>query len=291
MKRPFILLIFVSLALSSSPAVWAQVEVPAPRPQTAFADWLFAQGEYARAAGEYYRFLFTAPETEKAAILRTIGECYFKAGEYHRAILVFEKLLSSYPSSPLFAETCYEAAYCSFKLGEYDAVSTQISRASASGPLPPSFLLLDAAGRLSAGDYGAGRDLLDRYLNAPGAADLEQAKALLDLAAEADRLPTRSPWAAGIFSVFIPGLGKMYSGQWGDGLVSFLLCAGLGGLAAYSFWSGGVTSFTAWMYTALGAVFYVGDIWGSAVAADRFNESRRADLRTRVRERINAVLP
>jgi tetratricopeptide (TPR) repeat protein len=265
-----------------------------PEATRAFADWLVTQEEYTRAAGEDYRFLFTAPEKEKAEVLRLIGSCYFKAREYRRAILVFERLIASWPASPLIEEAYYEAAYCSFKLAEYDAVEAQIARLAAAGPLPAPFLLLGGAARMAAGDYRTGALLLNQYLGASDAAASDTADAaqgLIALAAFADQLPTRNAWAAGIFSSLLPGAGKVYAGRWEDGLVSFLLCAFLGGMAAYSFWSEGVTSVKAWLYTGLGAVFYIGDIWGSAVAADQFNQDQRNTLSRQVKARVEIILP
>jgi tetratricopeptide (TPR) repeat protein len=269
-------------------AAWAQAE---PAPSAAFADWLFAQGEYARAAGEYYRYLFAAPEKEKAAVLSRIGSSSVKARDFRGALLAYEKLIASYPDSPLLAEAQYEAAYCSFKLEEYDAAAAQIDRLAAGGPLPPPFVLLAAAGRLEAGDYPAGKALLDQYLAVPGATEQIQARELLALAAEADALPGRDPWAAGLLSFVLPGAGKVYAGRWEDGLVSFALCAFLGGMAAYAFWSEGSASFKAWVYTGLGALFYVADIWGSAVAARQFNDGQRAAWRLKVKASIDAIFP
>jgi tetratricopeptide (TPR) repeat protein len=262
-----------------------------PDATRAFADWLVAQNEYTRAAGEYYRVLFAAPEKEKAEVLRLIGSCYFKAREYRRAILVFEKLIASFPASPLIEEAYYEAAYCSFKLAEYNAVEAQIARLAVAGPLPAPFLLLGGAAQMAAGDYQAGALLLNQYIGAPDAAAGGAVQGLLAVAAGANQLPTRNAWTAGIFSSLLPGAGKVYAGRWEDGLVSFLLCAFLGGMAAYSFWSEGATSVKAWLYTGLGAVFYIGDIWGSAVAADRFNQDQRNALSQQVKARVDIILP
>jgi TM2 domain-containing membrane protein YozV len=81
--------------------------------------------------------------------------------------------------------------------------------------------------------------------------------------------PYKSPTLAGIFSTVIPGSGKMYVGEWGDGITS-LLITGLFAFLAYDNFQADHTA-RAWLFTGVGAFFYAGNIYGSIAAAQIFN--------------------
>jgi TM2 domain-containing membrane protein YozV len=81
--------------------------------------------------------------------------------------------------------------------------------------------------------------------------------------------PYKSPTLAGIFSTVIPGSGKMYVGEWGDGITS-LLVTGLFAFLAYDNFQADHTA-RAWLFTGVGAFFYAGNIYGSIAAAQIFN--------------------
>ena len=81
--------------------------------------------------------------------------------------------------------------------------------------------------------------------------------------------PRRSPAVAGVLSAFIPGLGKVYAGKTAEGIAGFLYVGALG-LTTYDFYRrlGPKNAFFI-LSSAVTGVFYIGNIWGSAVAARR----------------------
>jgi len=79
----------------------------------------------------------------------------------------------------------------------------------------------------------------------------------------------KSPALAGILSAVIPGSGKMYVGEWGDGITA-LLVTGLFAFLAYDNFQADHTA-RAWIFTGLGAFFYAGNIYGSVASAQIFN--------------------
>lgn len=79
----------------------------------------------------------------------------------------------------------------------------------------------------------------------------------------------RSPTLAGMLSAVIPGSGKMYVGEWGDGITALLATGLLAFLAYDNFEADHKTR--AWIFTGLGAFFYAGNIYGSIAAAQIFN--------------------
>ena len=81
--------------------------------------------------------------------------------------------------------------------------------------------------------------------------------------------PYKSSFTAGILSAVIPGAGKMYLGEWGDGITAFLV-TGLFAFLAYDNFEADHDT-RAWIFTGLGAFFYAGNIYGSVTAAQIFN--------------------
>ena len=81
--------------------------------------------------------------------------------------------------------------------------------------------------------------------------------------------PYKSPALAGIMSAVIPGSGKMYVGEWADGITGFLLTS-LFAYLAYDNFKNEHNS-RAWIFTGIGAFFYAGNIYGSTAAAQIFN--------------------
>ena len=90
--------------------------------------------------------------------------------------------------------------------------------------------------------------------------------------------PHKSPVVAAGLSAVVPGLGKVYTKDYGDALMSFLF-VGLNAWQAYrGFKKDGLQSTRGWIFAGIGASFYLGNVWGSAKAAKRFN--RRFDKKT-----------
>ena len=81
--------------------------------------------------------------------------------------------------------------------------------------------------------------------------------------------PYKSPVLAGVFSAIIPGSGKMYVGEWGDGITA-LVVTSLFAFLAYDNFNADHTT-RAWIFTGLGAFFYAGNIYGSIASAQIFN--------------------
>lgn len=81
--------------------------------------------------------------------------------------------------------------------------------------------------------------------------------------------PYKSEVFAGILSGIIPGAGKIYTQEYGDGITAFILTGLFAYLAYTNFEHDHQTR--AWIFTALGAGFYAGNIYGSVASAQIFN--------------------
>jgi TM2 domain-containing membrane protein YozV len=81
--------------------------------------------------------------------------------------------------------------------------------------------------------------------------------------------PYKSPALAGVLSAIIPGSGKMYVGEWGDGITALVVTSLFAFLAYDNFRADHQTR--AWIFTGLGAFFYAGNIYGSIASSQIFN--------------------
>jgi hypothetical protein len=95
-------------------------------------------------------------------------------------------------------------------------------------------------------------------------------------------MPSRSPFVAGIMSAAVPGLGRIYAGKTAEGISSFLY---VGALMATS-WDlynrlGSSNPFFI-ISAGLSGIFYIGNIWGSAVAVNRVQREFNYEMDQRI---------
>jgi len=76
----------------------------------------------------------------------------------------------------------------------------------------------------------------------------------------------KSPFIAGLLSTILPGAGKWYAGKKKQAIGALLpiLSAGILMLEAYN--KSGITDARFWIYGTVFTTFYIGNIWGSAMA-------------------------
>ena len=85
--------------------------------------------------------------------------------------------------------------------------------------------------------------------------------------------PYKSETAAVLLSILIPGAGKIYSDQIGDGIFA-AIATGLCGYLAYDNFRA-EHNFRGWIFSGLTAFFYAGNIYGSAASAQIYNAGIR----------------
>ena len=82
-------------------------------------------------------------------------------------------------------------------------------------------------------------------------------------------LQYKDPFFAGILSAILPGSGKIYTGEYGDGVVAFLTSAVFSFIAYDNFRAGHNTR--GWIWTGVAAMFYAGNVYGSIASAQIYN--------------------
>jgi len=88
----------------------------------------------------------------------------------------------------------------------------------------------------------------------------------------------RSPFLAGMFSAIMPGSGKYYTGEWKDGILGTIMIGGLAWQAYRAFNKKGTESAYGWITASIGFGFYIGNIYGSAKSAKRFNKNKNDEI-------------
>jgi len=80
------------------------------------------------------------------------------------------------------------------------------------------------------------------------------------------KIKRKSPLLAGSLSAIIPGLGKVYAGNNGQALASFLTCGLMGAVATENYLHFGFKHPQTIFFTGIFGLFYIGNIWGSALS-------------------------
>lgn len=272
-------MILLLISLHTFPVFTDEPDYYRPESVKAFADWLYATGDYKRSAGEYLRYFFMLDKTPDDGTLFRIGLCYSRSGEYDKAITTFGDLITLYPESAFICESRYETALIHYRRSAY-AESLEFIAAET----PDSsfdcrrFHILAGIDYLYLRDWHAAYRLLHEVDNT-GSPDIT---GLLELSESAMVIRGKNPFCAGVLSALVPGLGKMYAGKPGDGLFSLLTIGIFGGMAAYGFYEEGVSSVKAWIYASIGGIFYLGNIYGSVNAAIAYTREREDDILRKV---------
>lgn len=253
--------------------------------QLRIADAFMDEGEYFRAVTEYKKFLFLFPDSEKAdyASFR-VGLAHYRGQEYETAAHTFAAVREKYGGSRYAADSEYFEGLCQWMLGRFDRAENAFERVvvlTPSSEYAPLALLGKSLVSFDAKNTPACRNELERFLESypqdARATNVRKTIALLD---ETRELPQKSPVTAGVMSALVPGSGYMYAGRYADGITA-LIVNGLfiaGTLVAVHQENYAVAAIVG----GIGLPFYVGNIYGSANAATKWNIGFRKDLRGKI---------
>ncbi len=261
----------------------AEPDYFAPESVAAFAAHLFTEGDYLRAGYEYERYLFARPleGDELAAAHELAGRAFRCGGDFERALEHFRRMHAAATGGRerAAAEIGLSYLHLGDAAGSLSFLQDEPGWQS-SGPLS----------RLAAADLillGRWEEALGTVVDQPGV----EAGELRALAQRGASLRRRSPALAAVISAVVPGTGKMYAGEAGDGVQSLILVGALAVLSAVSFHADGVDSWRGWLYASLGGLMHAGNIYGSAVSARRYNQKQEEALREDVLTLLPACPP
>lgn len=252
-----------------------------------FADFLYEQDDFLRAAGEYQRYLFavdTLPVNTDAVLFR-IGQCFRKSSNYEKAVEYFQNVINNQPDMEFAHQTYYQIALCYFLMERFeqsDAFLRAIQSETAGLDIRVKQQQLRALNMFQMRQW----DNAFSTLSSIEPRD-ETTFNLMQFAHAGQHLPRKSKTLAGIYSTIVPGLGKLYCSRRIDALQSFVSIAILGWQAYDGFHKDGTSSVKGWIFGSIGSLFYLGNIYGSVVAAEIYNEEYEAQLMSTIKVYLN----
>ncbi len=248
-----------------------------------FADHLYQEKDYLRAAGEYQRYLFFSTWNTDSVLFK-IGLCYRLAGDTDKAISYFSKIASRNSDDPLRFTAAYQIAYTYFLDDQHENSLQYLNQILDETKNPDErgkLQILAAFNYLYQKRWSDAEHVLDSMTARDENLNIT-ASSLKIRAREGMNLPRKSPIMAGLFSAVIPGTGKIYCGEYGDGIYSLMITGITGWLAWDGFRENGGRSVRGWVLGSVCGVFYAGNVYGSAIAARVYNHRLEADLLKRL---------
>jgi outer membrane protein assembly factor BamD (BamD/ComL family)/TM2 domain-containing membrane protein YozV len=250
--------------------------VISPEIQLRLAGMFLAEGENYRAVTEYKKFLHLFPDSPyRDRAMFKMAKAYMHGEDYTAAISVFRRLRSTTPDSKYVAESHYLEGVCYWQAGDTtNAVRELGLLIETSDDLPVVQTAIKARALIAFDKGEIGRSinqlsgLLTRFSQDQ---ESEKVRGALSLIDDYQRKSRKSPGLAASLSAVLPGSGYFYAGRPGDGLSAFvinaLFVAGL--VEAIDQENDGM----AVLAGGFGLPFYVGNIYGSANAARKWNLS------------------
>jgi len=227
----------------------------------AFADYLFCEKDFLRASEEYEA---VNGDNQNDSIKYKIGLCFLNMSAYEKAKNDFSRLRNSSlgeESKLLMLKIAFfqndgnkESPEPSFKNEEYKTASLRLITAIKIKERITQTNLISLGNILDENDKV---DFNNIFLNK-------------------ERWQRKSPFAAALFSAMVPGAGKIYTENYGDGITSFIV-TGLFAFLAYDNFRAHHNT-RAWIFTGTAAFFNAGNIYGSYISARNYNLEREEEL-------------
>ena len=246
-----------------------------------FGNYLYYEKDYLRAADEFKEYLRS--ESNDTIVFR-LANSYFQIGHYTEAANNFKGLFFGSQLSEEARLMFYESVFFQndYKLFRVLAEEQNFG---------PSLYSKDIE-RLKYISYFLDNSKLPgENLVLKSFPDSVQSR-LLNFYQQKKFPKYKSITTSVILSTLIPGAGKIYTGEVGDGITSLIATALTTYLAITNFKAD--HQFRGWMFSGLAAFFYAGNIYGSAASAQIYNARIQFNFDNEVRlffEHRNYFLP
>ena len=257
-------ILFLSLLSFFSSLLFSQDEALfTPDKRKTFANYLFGEKDYLR-AGEEYGAINSIDQNDSLSY--NISLCYLKMNEFETAKEHFYQLRNS--SLGEESKLLYiKSSYLLNKKLDVNADSLPVQFINKE--LQISFKRLQLAAQIKVGM---------KQTNVLPLNDFEESDAqiLKKFVGDFSHPQTKSPFAAALFSACIPGAGKIYTENYGDGITSFIVT----GLFAFLTWDNLLAHHNtrAWIFAGATAFFNAGNIYGSYISARNYNLEKEEEL-------------
>lgn len=242
-----------------------------------YADYLHSSGAYAEAIEEYerYVFLFNASDNEHLKLVRSYRLSGDPGKAYTRMLRIWD--------TPSLASQRVSLEYYGLKVItdrkenflDDIALNDRLSEQDRAF-LASTYLLLDL-------QFDQAREIL-KETDRTSMVALDE---LLNITEEVSDFKFKSPVVSGLLSAVMPGAGKFYTGSAGDGLIAMAMVGSMAWQSYRGFDKNGIESVYGWIFASVGAGFYIGNIWGSVKAANKYNYQQKDRIQIRVKTIFN----
>lgn len=234
-----------------------------------FAQYLLQARQYPAAAEEYERLAFMAPQNDtfRMAVLYAMR----KGEQITDGLERWRRWIDNGYQPGL--ESRGEYAKLLLIGGQYPALRTLTTQ---EGLIAPRLARrLDFYALLLQQSWPEARTRLAAW---PVGENLPRRKELESVLLRGEKMRLKSPALALGLSAIVPGAGKMYAGQWKDGIIGLIFV----GLNTWQAWrrfdQEGLDTFWGWVHAGFALGFYTGNLYGSHKAARIENERKRHKL-------------
>ena len=255
-----------------------------PRNMLKFADYLYRQQEYLRAAVEYQRYLTTVAPQD--SVFYALGLAYKKARKLSAAEQAFRQIPVRFRGSSLVPRAYLQTGFL-WVVQDDTAKIARFRQTRLTALKPPNtkeaLQTIFGVPLLLHGKFSRAQSYFKQFDRPDfSATDLPFVKTFEKLATSGQKIRRKNPITAAALSAIVPGLGRLYVGRPGDGLYSFVFI-GISGFSAYrGFARQGLHSGRGWVLGGLTAALYLGNVYGSYLSAKIVNQKREHDFRTQV---------
>jgi len=283
-------LFLLFLLLSIPPYAPAEILLD-PGRQFEFAEQYFQRGEFYRAIGEYERFIYFFPLSDKVPLARyMIGLSYLRGERYEEAIQAFNALIEEYQHTEYALKSYLGVSKAYVLLKHYDMALTTLDNLITIGP---DQQIRDEAHYqkgwvyLEMGMWEKARDGFEKI--SPENRERYNVKQILIELKKRRPIRQKSPPMAGSLAI-IPGAGHLYCDRKRDALISFLLNGAMI-YAAYEAFDHDLDALGG-VITLFELGFYSGNIYSAVSSAHKYNRNERNRFLNylKKRARINILL-
>lgn len=240
------------LILLFSSSLFAQLNLHSPENIKLFADYLYCSKDYLRAAEEYDKY-YSLVEDDTIQFKSALS--YLQTGDL---MIASEKMSNINKYSPFFLASREEMAKIKYLKAEHIIADTIVTESIMKLKVISDLMIQDKLSSME-------------EISSPFKGD--EKRNILEFYKRKREAPYRSPLAAGIFSAIIPGAGKIYIGNYSDGIVAFAVTTIMGYIAYSNFKADHNTR--GYIFSGLTFFFHAGNIYGSVAGAQLYNTNIR----------------
>lgn len=232
-----------------------------------YANHLRASKQYQSAALEYERVLFF--KTQDTLIQQYLLDSYFRASRYEVGLARTQQLYPSTEAMP--ASLAFTYGKLLLRNGNHLQLSGFLSRNQQLES--PNKALLQIGNALITRDWDQAQTTYQTYQSIP-----QISNTYGSLIERSQNLSSKRPLVAMSLSMVVPGLGKVYTNQWKDGIISLITVGSFAYTAWRSYNRNGFENPFFWLYGGIALGFYGGNLYGSWQSALRYNEKQVQSL-------------